>query len=78
MTAQFTRTNVRMNKMSYTQSRAFSEDFRKPVLVAGQDHFGELRYHKSKEQILREKNQNLTYLQNKLLKCSHSTMKAGR
>ena len=54
MTAQFTRTNVRMNKMSYTQSRAFSEDFRKPVLVAGQDHFGELRYHKTTEQILRE------------------------
>ena len=54
MTAQFTTTNVRMNKMSYTQSRAFTEDFRKPVLVAGQDQFGELRYHKNTEQILQE------------------------
>ena len=51
MTAQFTRTNVRMNRMTYTQSRAFTEDFRKPVLVAGQDDFGVLRYHKNKEQI---------------------------
>ena len=54
MTAQFTRTNVRMNRMTYTQSRAFTEDFRKPVLVAGQDDFGVLRYHKNKEQILEE------------------------
>ena len=44
MTAQFTNTRVRMNPMEYTQSRAFSEDFRKPVLVRGQDTFGNLKY----------------------------------
>ena len=54
MTAQFTNTSVKMNKMSYTQNRAFTEDFRKPVLLAGEDKYGQLKYHKSKEEILKE------------------------
>ena len=44
MTAQFTETSVKMNPMEYTQSRAFSEDFRKPVLVSGEDKFGIMKY----------------------------------
>ena len=44
MTAQFTETSIRMNPMEYKQSRAFSEDFRKPVLVRGQDKFGMMKY----------------------------------
>ena len=44
MTAQFTNTWVKMNPMEYTQSRAFSEDFRKPMLVRGQDKYGYLKY----------------------------------
>ena len=44
MTAQFTNTWVKMNPMEYTQSRAFSEDFRKPMLVRGQDNYGYLKY----------------------------------
>ena len=51
MTAQYTDTRVRMNPMEYTQSRAFSEDFRKPVLVSGEDKVGQMMYHQTLEQI---------------------------
>ena len=51
MTAQYTDTRVRMNPMEYTQSRAFSEDFRMPVLVSGEDKVGQMMYHQTLEQI---------------------------
>ena len=54
MTAQYTNTSVKMNDMSYTQNRAFTEDFRKPVLLGGKDMFGGLQYHKRKEDILND------------------------
>ena len=54
MTAQYTNTSVKMNDMSYTQNRAFTEDFRKPVLLGGKDRFGGLQYHKRKEDILND------------------------
>ena len=43
-----------MNDMTYTQSRAFTEDFRKPVLLGGRDNFGQLQYHKTREEIMKE------------------------
>jgi len=45
-TAQYTVPGVRMNRMDYTQTIAFSEDFRKPVLVKGNDKYGTLEYFK--------------------------------
>ena len=34
--------------------RAFTEDFRKPVLVGGEDTWGQLQYYKTTQQILEE------------------------
>ena len=41
-----------MVPMNYTKSVAFTEDFRKPVLLSGEDNFGRLNYFKTKEQML--------------------------
>ena len=51
-TAQYCQPSVKMGPMTYTQDRAFEEDFRKPVLFSGRDHFGKLHYVMTKEDML--------------------------
>lgn len=55
-TAQYCQTCVEMVPMNYTKSVAFTEDFRKPVLLSGEDNFGRLNYFKTKEQMLDQAN----------------------
>ena len=53
LTAQFCQPSVKMVPMNYTKSIAFTEDFRKPVLICGRDNFGKLEYVKTTEDMLK-------------------------
>ena len=44
LTAQFCQPQVIMEPMKYTKTQAFVEDFRKPILIHGDDNFGKLQY----------------------------------
>ena len=48
LTAQFCQPSVEMVPMNYTKSIAFTEDFRKPILIRGEDSYGKLQYVKTK------------------------------
>ncbi len=56
LTAQFCQPSIKMEPMSYTKSIAFTEDFRKPVLIQGRDTFGKLQYVNTKEDMLANAN----------------------
>ena len=58
-TAQYCQTSVKMEPMKYTQSIAFTEDFRKPVLISGRDVFGKLEYVKTVEDMKRQADVNI-------------------
>ena len=45
--------------MKYTQSIAFTEDFRKPVLISGRDVFGKLEYVKTVEDMKKQADVNV-------------------
>jgi len=42
--------------MNYTKSIAFTEDFRKPVLLTGKDTYGKLKYVNTIEEMLSQAN----------------------
>ena len=44
LTAQFCQPSIEMVPMNYTKSIAFADDFRKPVLISGEDTYGKLQY----------------------------------
>jgi len=46
LTAQFCQPQVIMEPMKYTKTQAFADDFRKPILICGEDTFGKLEYFK--------------------------------
>ena len=54
LTAQFCQTSVKMEPMNYTKSIAFTEDFRKPVLISGRDCYGKLNYVKTMKEMMEE------------------------
>ena len=54
----FCQPSVKMVSMKYTMSIAFTEDFRKPVLISGRDTFGKLEYVKTKEDMLEQASAN--------------------
>jgi len=51
LTAQFCQPSVEMVPMNYTKSIAFTEDFRKPILIRGEDSYGKLQYVINKAQV---------------------------
>ena len=52
LTAQFCQPSIEMVPMNYTKSIAFTEDFRKPILIRGEDSYGKLKYVKTKQEVL--------------------------
>ena len=46
LTVQFCPPNVKMTRpTNYEETIAFTGDFRKPILISGNDTFGELKYY---------------------------------
>ncbi len=56
LAVQYCQPSLEFVPMTYTKSNAFTEDFRKPVLVRGYDVFGKMRYVKTVQEM---KNQAL-------------------